>query len=919
MSQDQSRLDRENPFLGLRPFSENEQAFFKGREREIRDLLRRIHRNTLTILFGVSGLGKTSLLMAGVFPRAREQGYFPILVRLDYGDNVKSGTEQVKDAIRATLEQDGVEGPEPEEDETLWGYFHRAQFWSARNQLLVPVLVFDQFEELFTLGQQRPTVARFIDELEYLIENRIPAAERKRFAEAEELPFSIDQQNFRVVFSLREDYLPEFESLRRQIPSINNNRMRLLPMNGKAALSVVAQVPELIEADVAEQVVRFVAAGESESLALDDFNIEPALLSVFCRELNNKRKARGDRQITAQLLQGSKEQILNDFYENSVQDVSEEVRRFIEEEMLTKTGHRNSVALEDALDRPGVEAETIQRLVDDRLIRVEERAGVERIELTHDLLTQVIRASRDERREREARREESEALQRAEAEASLARKKLRQSRVILAGYALLSIVAAITGYYWLKAQQKVEATVDTAYSITGAVMELQALLERGESDTVNLAELRRTAQPIFDAMQIMDEGFISHYLLEADVLVEADILIEPQGVDALELYEKVLNIEVDNEEALRGLQTIADRFEELATEAMVDGEYNEAATLSQNGLKAVPDHVNLLAIREQVMEQLDQSERRIQELIELADNLVATGAFLPMQGQCDESEGPNAMQAYQELQQLDRENPAADRGLQRLPEQVNEEIKQLRGLNLLVRARDLAVAAQSCFPQRSEFSKHAEALNEAVAIQARQQPFRDIMAQPFSLDTLDQAVLELQAFTREYPGQQIAYLEMRDQLIEKVTGEAEKIGFGGNEGSGIFLIEKALAHFPDNMSLTTAMQNMEEARRKRLLESTGELAIVGLPWGEVIDICLDRPGDTPVCSGDTEGLQALPEDRSTPLVVNLLEGDYTLSIRPGDGGEAVTVPVTVTAQERVTERVHFGSLDAEDYFRRSAW
>ena len=45
-------------------------------------------------------------------------------------------------------------------------------------------------------------------------------------------------------------------------------------------------------------------------------------------------------------------------------------------------------------------ARLIDQLVDRRLLRVEEREGMRRVELTHDLLTGVIRDSRDRRRDR---------------------------------------------------------------------------------------------------------------------------------------------------------------------------------------------------------------------------------------------------------------------------------------------------------------------------------------------------------------------------------------------------------------------------------------------------------------------------------------------------------------------------------------
>ena len=50
---------------------------------------------------------------------------------------------------------------------------------------------------------------------------------------------------------------------------------------------------------------------------------------------------------------------------------------------------------------PGVTAESINKLVERRLLRREDRGGVQRLELTHDLLTGVVRASGIRRHQQE--------------------------------------------------------------------------------------------------------------------------------------------------------------------------------------------------------------------------------------------------------------------------------------------------------------------------------------------------------------------------------------------------------------------------------------------------------------------------------------------------------------------------------------
>ena len=100
-------VDDSNPWLGLASFTEETRAYFFGREEEVAELARRVQRKLLTLLFGQSGLGKTSILRAGLVPRLRGQGYCPIYVRIDYGRDAPEPAEQIKQAILRTARRAG--------------------------------------------------------------------------------------------------------------------------------------------------------------------------------------------------------------------------------------------------------------------------------------------------------------------------------------------------------------------------------------------------------------------------------------------------------------------------------------------------------------------------------------------------------------------------------------------------------------------------------------------------------------------------------------------------------------------------------------------------------------------------------------------------------------------------------------------
>jgi hypothetical protein len=470
----EDRTTRENPWPGLRSYDEEEQDFFHGRPRETIELMRLVRRDVLTVFFGISGIGKSSLLKAGLFPALRAVAYLPVRVRLNFSDaDLDFGRDVIRDfqtevaRHKLTL----AEGPPPEEGqpETMWEYFHRVRVWDQADPL-TPVLVFDQFEEVFTIGSAARTTARvaaFLAELADLVENQIPPNVRQRIERTRRpVPYAIDVTPCRIVLALREDYLANLEGLDSAMPSLSKrNRFRLLPMTTAQALDAVLKPGAgVIREPVARQIVETigftrrarateVASQADESAGRED-EIEPFLLSLVCRELNARRQDRGLATITADLVQSSQGgvgSILSDFYDRCFIDQPPSVRVFIEDQLVGRTGFRQMVALADLHESPEV-VKAIPALVTRRLLRIEEdRHGVERVELTHDVLTPIAV-------ERRTRRLVDQQTARAWAEQKAVRR--RQVTVVL-GVLLAFAISALGLAVWqwraaAAAQQRAE-------------------------------------------------------------------------------------------------------------------------------------------------------------------------------------------------------------------------------------------------------------------------------------------------------------------------------------------------------------------------------------------------------------------------------------------------------------------------------
>lgn len=547
-------LDPDNPWPGLDAYEEAAQDFFNGRDAEAEELLRRVTEAPVTVLFGKSGLGKTSLLKAGLFPRLRAQHFLPVFIRLDVRPEAPPLIGQMRAAFRATLAAEGVDAPAFGQSETLWEYLHRAdlELWSHQNYPLKPVLVCDQFEEIFTLGKRLSAeVQGFGLDFGDLAENRISPSLSDRLDREEDTGRGMDLRamRYKLIISLREDFLPELEGWRRAIPSLGRVRVRLLPMNSEQALSAVYETaPHLMDEALARRIVGFVAAEQTTqnvsaaTVPSDNGSqtsageIEPALLSLFCRGLNERRKQYNKSRFDKDLLESSKQGIISDYYRSCIEGSPESVSRFIETELITEKGYRNSFAQEDAVPAY-LTQQDLDRLIRRRLLRVEERQNAMRIELSHDLLTGTVRQHRDWRRaeeekaqlERQAddkRRTEMAQMEKLRLEAEVkAGKRFKRLSIALALFLFVTVGMAIAAVWqWQNADIQRKRSV-------AAMKEAEAARKLAEAARTEAESARKEAEARTDellkqfgwASSRLSKGSLDRYSVQQSLTANQDL------------------------------------------------------------------------------------------------------------------------------------------------------------------------------------------------------------------------------------------------------------------------------------------------------------------------------------------------------------------------------------------------------------
>ncbi|MCK5058208.1 MAG: AAA family ATPase [Candidatus Aminicenantes bacterium] len=413
MNSQEGRIKGKNPYKGLESYQEADKDHFFGRQEETDNLLQRVKQDRLTVVIGKSGIGKTSLLNAGLFPALGDENFFPIRVRLNYSPEALPLLLQVHKTILDELQNRSIKINSQADDkpaspltadETLWEYFRRVNHFVSleekekrETKTITPVLVFDQFEELFAKGGQieGKDNDNLINELYWLVEDQIPYHLRGRHEDSKgeaskikKLLFSQARPDIRVIISLREDYLPHLLNLKSRIHSIDQTLFRVTHLNGIQAREIINMPGGIRSKKVTGQILEmFVAGNKNKGRKIEEERlvVDPWLLSVICFKIayeGVKSFAKKDR-----------ERILSDLYESAIKEFPEKVNRFIEDKLVDQGGNRTL-----ALLSPGIPLEQpLLQLVEKRILRKSPIGTRNYIEVVHDVLALIIRARRDKR------------------------------------------------------------------------------------------------------------------------------------------------------------------------------------------------------------------------------------------------------------------------------------------------------------------------------------------------------------------------------------------------------------------------------------------------------------------------------------------------------------------------------------------
>jgi CHASE2 domain-containing sensor protein len=468
----------DGPYVGLDYFVEDDAGRFFGRDGERKRIIGNLRASRLTLLYAESGVGKTSLLRAGVAARVRElaargsAAYVPIVFSSWRGDPTPGLIGAIEAAARP-LAADGRLTLDPRDG--LEAAIQRV----TKSVGATPLVILDQFEEHFLY---EPGGDEFDDEFARCVNRRDLRA------------------NFLI--SIREDAYsqigPRFKA---RISDVYGNYLHLDFLDEPAARDAIVKPLEAFNGDLEPGAQRYeidpalvdavlsqvrrgqVTIGDRAGPAVESTGpkrVETAYLQLVMKRLWDEEHAAGSKRLRLETLErlGGADAIVRGHLDDVMARLASDQRdaaaagfRFL----VTSSGRKIALSSEELREFSDADAAALEPALEHlerarilRSVPSDEREGVARHEIYHDVLAPAVL---------DWRRRHIEERQRVDTESRLAaarertrRLETRNRRLAAAVIALVAVAIGLTLYLWdPEPVQRLElSTIDGRFSVRGS-------------------------------------------------------------------------------------------------------------------------------------------------------------------------------------------------------------------------------------------------------------------------------------------------------------------------------------------------------------------------------------------------------------------------------------------------------------------
>jgi hypothetical protein len=322
-----------NPYIGFRTYLESDSTKFVGRADDIDNIYSRIVKNDITILYANSGIGKSSVINAGLCPKLKSNRYFPIYIRCGKHFSTTSLDDALIKALSSPQNLASIFGNSENpviigkkviplkkiessnyslhfkivsainensdaflqeldlkySKKSLWWFLHTREIYGEMGGfefLYTPVLILDQFEEFFDHSDSFEQSGEVFSWLNDLFSSSLPDEIQTQFNNLisegnEERPVFDASFTCKALISMRREYVGQLDYWAYQNENTRNssllyNRYLLRPLKKQQAEQVIS-LSSFLNKDK-NKILRYVGGKEQDGY--------PAiLLSVICNEI----------------------------------------------------------------------------------------------------------------------------------------------------------------------------------------------------------------------------------------------------------------------------------------------------------------------------------------------------------------------------------------------------------------------------------------------------------------------------------------------------------------------------------------------------------------------------------------------------------------------------------------------------------
>ncbi len=390
---------RRGPYQGLIPYGEDDADWFFGRDRARDVVLDNLRAYQLSVLYGPSGVGKSSLLRAGVVRHVREAGrraiergepaeYVALAFGSWSGDPAAGLIAAIREALARLSPELGAGLP--------GGPLADVVAVAAQRVGGEVLLILDQFEEYFLYHDAG---APFVAEVAAMAARR-------------DVPVS-------VLFSIREDALAKLDPLSGPLPGLLDHRVRIGHLDRGAAREAIVRPldrwnseaaegdameiePELVEATLDAVQGPSQGGGELDGSAREpgrtsEAGIQTPYLQLVLTRLWEEERGRGSRTLSLSTLEGlhGVQRIVAEHVDSAIATLSpaeEVVAAKVLRQLVTPSGTKIALTSSDLAETAGLGEASVSGVLErlTREGRILQATGNGRYEIYHDALARPI-------------------------------------------------------------------------------------------------------------------------------------------------------------------------------------------------------------------------------------------------------------------------------------------------------------------------------------------------------------------------------------------------------------------------------------------------------------------------------------------------------------------------------------------------